>query len=175
MIIERLFSKKSNKSKDSDKKKLIAGASATSGGLILANTKTGKLTGTVTRYHDAPTDVIDKIKNEGLLAKFAEDPNNLTNQVLPDVDMDKKKGLVYTSKTKKGAFGVGINRAMRRGDINYGKAQFENLIGRSPHHKVLELEFDYDDLKNQRKIDNPELLGQKDAKSWYNKKKKRYF
>lgn len=170
IILRKLFSK-SKKEESIDKDKALAISGIAGGGMILKKTKSGRLTGKVTRYHDAPTEVIDKIKKEGLKAKYAEDPNNLTNQVLKDVSMDKKKGLVYTAKKKKFAYQVGTQRANLSGKVKLYKLSdlIKEVLGKSKHHKVLKLEFDYDDIKNQPKIKNPELRGTTNAKDFYNK------
>lgn len=110
MIIlrDKLFSKKKERDSsdnDEDKKReedenkaAIAGIGAAG---ILATTKPGRLTGKVTRYHNTEKKNVKSILKEGLKAKYSEDPNNLTNRVVRDVDMSKKKDLIYTAKKKK--------------------------------------------------------------------------
>ena len=179
MIISRkLFSKKKEGERKDNKEldKALAVGGLGGGGLILSKTKPGRLTGKVVRYHDAPIEVIDKIKEEGLKAKYAEDPNNITNKVLQDVPMDQKKGLVYTAKNKRTAFGVGTQRAKLDNKFNdspiWGQLK-EQLTGKSKHHKVLKLEFDYDDdIKGKAKVENPELRGAKNPKDFWNTRKK---
>ena len=184
IILRKLFSSNKQQKKLSKKEKeekknrdqLLAAGGLGGGGLILSKTKPGRLTGKVVRYHDAPIDVIDKIKEEGLKAKYAEDPNNITNKVLQDVPMDQKKGLVYTTKNKRTAFGVGTQRA--RLDDKFTNSPIwgplkEQLTGKSKHHKVLKLEFDYDDdIKGKAKVENPELRGAKNPKDFWNTRKK---
>ncbi len=169
ILLRKSFSNK--ESEDKDKMKAgIGGVSLAAGAYGLSKTKTGRLTGKVTRYHDAPTEVIDKIKNEGLKAKYAVDPNNLTNRVVTDVPMEAKEGLVYTAKKKKVAHGVGITRAVHEGKItSNNQALKEMFTGKSPHHKVLKLEFDYDDLKGSKRIANPELRGAVSPESFHEK------
>lgn len=147
-----------------DTKKAVGGTVAGAGALGLSKIKTGRLTGKVTRYHDTEKKNVENILNEGLKAKYAEDPNNITNQVLKDVDMSKKRGLVYTAKNKSVAKSVGQARQARKNPDPF-KLLFK------PDHKVLKLEFDYDDLKNSERIANPELRGAKNAKEFYNKTK----
>lgn len=170
IVFRKFFSKKEEKDKERDK--VIAGGGIAGGSYILSKTKPGRLTGKVVRYHDAPTEVIDKIKREGLKSKYAEDPDNLTNAFLKDVDMDKKKGLVYTAKKKSTAFGVGTQRARVQGKFDdspiLGPIK-EQLLGKSKHHKVLKLEFDYDDIKGKERIKNPELRGATNVRDFYNK------
>lgn len=105
------------------------------------------------------------------------DPDNLTNTVLNansrNPGADKLKDLVYTSKNKSGAFKVGIRRAQLRGQIGHNgifeeihpheDVYKEILRGKSPYHKTLKLEFDYDKIKHSPKIENPELYGIKTA------------
>lgn len=169
MIIQRLFSKRDNRTENSNLSTNIGVGGVAGGGLILSKTKTGRLTGKVTRYHDAPAELIDKIKQEGLKASYSTDPNNLTNSVLTDIPMDKKAGLVYTAKRKKDAFGAGVTRSKIKGQIDDVGATKEILSGKSPNHKVLKLEFDYDDIKNMERVENPELKGSKNVKEWYEK------
>lgn len=184
IILRKLFSSNKQQKKLSKKEKeekknrdqMLAAGGLGGGGLILSKTKPGRLTGKVVRYHDAPIEVIDKIKEEGLKAKYAENPNNITNKVLQDVPMEQKKGLVYTAKNKKAAFGVGIQRARLDDKFDdkpiWGPLK-EQLTGRSKHHKVLKLEFDYDDdIKGKPKIENPELRGAKNPKDFWNTRKK---
>lgn len=148
-----------------DTKRAIGGTAAGTGALGLTKTKTGRLTGKVTRYHDTEKKNIENILSEGLKAKYAEDPNNITNQVLKDVDMSKKKGLVYTAKKKKStAKSVGQARQARKSK----NSDLYNLLFK-PDHKVLKLEFDYDDLKNSERIANPELRGAKNSKDFFNR------
>lgn len=155
MIIKRkLFSNK----EDDNKKNLAIGAGAAgTGGVLLAKTRKGHLTGKVTRYHDTNTENIKNILNEGLKASKANDPNNFTNTLLNDVDMSKKKDLIYTAKKKKLAFEVG---AKRTGEIPTDTYRF---FKRAKKHKVLKLEFDYDQIKNNPRITNPELRGAKNG------------
>lgn len=169
---EKRFGKEEDKEKKIDKDKALAIGGVGTGGFILSKTKPGRLTGKVVRWHDAPTEVIDKIKEEGLKAKYAEDPDNLTNKVLQDIPMEKKKGLVYTSKKKGSAFGVGSQRSLMKGEIdNIGQLK-ELLFRRSKHHKPIKLEFDYDELKDSPRIENPELRGAKSVKEFYEARRK---
>lgn len=114
---------------------------------LLGTTKTGRLTGKVTRYHNTEEKNVKSILNEGIKSKYSKDPSNLTNQCLSDVDSSKKEGLIYTSKSRKLADEIGKTK---RG----GKS------------KTLKLEFDYDDIKSQKKIKNPELRGARDWKEY---------
>lgn len=176
MIILRNKSFSKKEKENDDKDLMIGGTAAVGGTIVLGNTKKNRLTGKVVRYHDAPTEVIDKIKEEGLKIKYADDPNNLTNQILRDVPKEEKTGKIYTAKKKKGAFVVGTTRAYNNGQIGYEEMIREQLIGKSPHHKVLKLEFDYDeDIKGKKHIKNPELRGAKNAKEFFNKRPRGLF
>ena len=94
------------------KKNIAIGVGAIGlGGALLAKTKKGHLTGKVTRYHDTETKNVGNILREGIKSKHSMDPGNITNTTLKDVALDKKKDLVYTSKTKRGAFNIGETRA----------------------------------------------------------------
>lgn len=176
MIILRnkLYSKGENDDIDG----ALATASGVGGIATLGTVKKNRLTGKVVRYHDAPTEVIDKIKEEGLKTKYADDPKNLTNQALKDIPKEDKTGKIYTAKSKKGAFSFGIRRSQLRGEIPFNDVAALNELrkGKSPHHKVLKIELDYDeDIKGKKHIQNPELRGAKNAKEFYNKKPKGLF
>ena len=67
---------------------------------LLSSIKPERLTGKVVRYHNTEAKNVDSIMKEGLKTKYSEDPDNLTNLALKSIDMDKKKGLIYTSKSK---------------------------------------------------------------------------
>lgn len=130
--------KKSDATKEAGSIAALAGGSA-----ILANTKPGRLTGRVVRYHNTAEENVDNILKEGIKGEYAANPKNLTNTVIPDIPIEKKKNLIYTSKTKKGAEAVGQRR--------------EELLNKKG--RTLKLEFDYDDIKEKKKIANPELRG----------------
>lgn len=127
------------------------------------------------RYHNTETGNVESILKEGLNPKFAEDPNNITNRVLQDVPMEKKKGLVYVAKKKSTANSVGTQRQRIKEIIEGKRPPIQNLnpedilglIGKSKHHKTLKLELDYDDIK-RRLADNPELRGAKTADEFWN-------
>lgn len=104
-----------------------------------------RLNGTVTRFHNTDKKNVKDIMQNGILAKFSEDPNNITNKVVDDVDMAKKKGLVYTSKDRNLASGVGKQR--------------HNLHLADNNGKNLKLKFNYDDISKLARIENPELRG----------------
>lgn len=152
--IKRLFSKK--ESSDTIK----AGVTGVGAAGILATTKTGRLTGKVVRYHNTENKNVQSILENGILSKYATDPDNITNKVLKHVPMGKKEGLVYTSKKKSVANSVGLQRERL-------KDPWAGLFPPTPKDlkkwkdasKTLKLEFDYDQIKNLKKEANPELLG----------------
>lgn len=117
---------------------------------LLSTTKTGRLTGKVTRYHNTEIGNVENILNEGIKGKYAADPNNITNKVVGDVDPSKKENLIYTAKKKSLADNVGKHRQQ---------------LGGQPG-RTLKLEFDYDDIKNSERIANPELRGAKNSKEF---------
>lgn len=159
----------------------IGTGSIGAGALAINRIKGNRLTGKVTRYHDTATENVNNILKEGLKSKYSKDPKNITNTIVADHLSDKSvlNDLVYTSKNKKDAFSVGTRRAQIRGQLR-NNGFFENFMphkdvvdeikrGKSPYHKVLKLEFDYDDIKRRPKILNPELLGAKSAEEFKNK------
>lgn len=105
----------------------------------------------------------------GIKASKSTDPNNLTNRVLRDIDMNDKEGLIYTAKEKKTANGIGaqrdwIERKSKNGGFGllFGPdEEFVKEYKNPTRSKTLKLEFDYDDIKGQEKIANPELRGGK--------------
>ena len=130
-----------------DQKRSLETTGAIGSGLIGANlikNSTDRLAGTVTRFHNTDKSNVASIMDKGILAKFADDPENLTNSVLRDVDPSKKTGLVYTSKTRSFANGVGAQRYK----INH---PFEAMAGipitPDKTGKNIKLKFRYDDIK----------------------------
>ena len=158
----------SSADKDSNSKEKAL-ASGIGSAAILGTTKTGRLTGKVTRYHNTENKNVQNILEEGLKSKYSDDPNNLTNTVLSDVDKKKKSGLVYTSKKKREGLKVGTAREYYKEvkSGNFWKAitgpDLDDLRKAKKNSTTLKLEFDYDDLKNKKRIENPELRG---AKTW---------
>ena len=136
---------------------------------LLGTTKTGRLTGKVTRYHNTENKNVQSILEEGLKSKYSDDPNNLTNTVLSDVDKKKKSGLIYTSKRKLDGLNVGAAREYHKEvkSGNFWKAitgpDLDDYRKAKKNSTTLKLEFDYDDLKNKERIENPEL---REAKTW---------
>jgi len=109
-----------------------------------------KVTGIETRYHNTPGHVADQVLDQGILGKYATDPNNLTNRVLGD--KAKKQGLdglVYLAKKKTTADQVGLNR------VNHG---IELSKGRT-----LKVKIPYDEYLKLQRVANPELMGAKTA------------
>lgn len=153
MKILRFKTFSSTDKKSHSKEKVLA--SGISSMALLGSTKTGRLTGKVTRYHNTENKNVQNILEEGIKSEYSKDPNNLTNQCLSDVDPSKKEGLIYTSKSRKLADEIGKNK---RG----GKS------------KTLKLEFDYDDIKSQKKIKNPELRGARDWKEYLKIRSKKH-
>ena len=124
---------------------------------LLSSIKPERLTGKVVRYHNTEAKNVDSIMKEGLKTKHSEDPDNLTNLALKNIDIDKKKGLIYTSKSKRVADKVGEARERTK------TGSEENA---SKNNKTIKLVFDYDEIKNNPKIENPELRGAKDWKEY---------
>lgn len=138
---------------DKDDAKVAGGLAGIGLGAKLANSSKSKITGLENFYHNTDSKNIRSILNEGIKAKFAEDPNNLTNQVLGDVSMDKKKGKVYLGRKKSVSDSVGLARDIRSGGSS----------------KTLKVNIPYEDLKKMKEVDNPELRGAK-SKSEFAKK-----
>lgn len=169
ILRSKIFSTK--KEKEEDKTKAILAGAGTVG--IASNVKPGRLTGKVTRYHNTESKNVDSILKNGIKSEYSKDPNNLTNTVLSDVDMSKKEGLVYTAKKKSTATSVGIarKRLKEKRTIPNLEDIKEQITGKSNKHKNLKLEFDYDEIKNNKRIKNPELRGSRNAKEFYEKRR----
>jgi hypothetical protein len=161
---DELSEERVEKRKDNEKKKLaeiVAGSGLLYGGYKIAKKNKSKITGLENFYHSADQGVVDSIKKEGLKAKFAEDPGNLTNAVLgKTVDKSKLKGKVYLGRRKSVADSVGYTR-----DMNYtiGRVKNENYTGKS---KTLKINIPFEELKKLNEVDNPELGGAKNAKEY---------
>lgn len=163
------FSKNNGKSKD----EAIAIGSGLGSAAVLSNIKSGRLTGKVVRYHNTEKKNVENILKEGLKTKYAEDPKNLTNTVLPDIDMKEKRGKIYTSKSRYGAFNTGVAREYykRTKDQVFFRDPigFEDIRNTRKNDKTLKLEFDYDELKGKKRIANPELRGAKTKEEFFEK------
>ena len=161
---DELSEERVEKRKDNEKKKLakiVAGSGLLYGGYKTVKKNKSKITGLENFYHSADQGVIDSIKKEGIKAKFAEDPGNLTNTVLGNtIDKSKLKGKVYLGRRKSVADGVGYSR-----DMNYklGRINNKNYIGKS---KTLKVNIPFEELKKLNEVDNPELGGAKNTKEY---------
>lgn len=144
---------KSSDNFDKDDARITGGLAGLGLGAKLAKSSKSKITGLEELYHNTDSKNIKSILDEGIKAKFAEDPNNLTNQVLGDVPMDEKKGKVYLGRKKSVSDGVGLSRDMRSGT----------------NSKTLKVNIPYEDFKKMKEVDNPELRGAK-SKSEFAKK-----
>lgn len=160
-----------NKESHSKEKALVSGIGSAA---LLGSTRTGRLTGKVTRYHNTENKNVSNILKEGLKSKYADDPNNLTNMALPNISKKEKSGLVYTSKTRLGGLSAGTAREYHKKvkSGNFWKAisgiDLKDLKDARKNSTTLKLEFDYDDLKNKERIKNPELRGAKNWKEYKN-------
>lgn len=123
---------------------------------LLSSVDKDKLTGRETLYHNTLKENIPSILENGLKSSYSEDPKNITNISLKDIEPDKKKGLVYLAKSKKVADGVGNVR-----EIKMNKPS-----------KTIKLSINYDDFKNMHKVDNPELRGSKTSEEYWNNRPK---
>lgn len=176
-----------NDSKESSKDKLKKAAKTTSKNLLgvgalygggtlvskgLGQLKDAKeeLTGLQEMYHNTDTKNVGSIFNEGIKSKFAEDPNNITNQTLTDVSMDKKKGKVYLARDKHIADEVGQNRKVSSLTVkkeDNGKLRYQ--FGHNDSGKTLKVNIPYEDLKKMKQVENPELRGAKNAQEFAKK------
>lgn len=88
--------------KEKKKRYALLGATAVAVGVgqVGEAHRSGALTGRETIYHSTGSKNVAKIKEEGLRHKFSTDPHNITNLVLKDVPLDKKRGKVYMARNK---------------------------------------------------------------------------
>jgi hypothetical protein len=158
----KLFSTKKTKknNKDIENAKTLglaaAGIASGIGGATMldkANNE-GALTGRVHLYHNAKSDAVKSILEQGLDGKKTLDPNSYTNNCLNGAATKDGRALVYTSKSKWGADNIGRCRYLNGDDYNKGK--------------TLKIKMGYDDYLKRRVKDNPELKG-KNTKAAYKK------
>lgn len=141
--------KKTNEGKSSIRMSAenLIGYNAAKKGVDLVKSSKSEVTGLHNFYHN--TDSPESVMREGIKSKFAEDPNNITNTVLKDVDMSKKKGKVYLGNKKSVSDSVGMCR--------------------EGNSETLKVEIPYEELKNMKIVDNPELRGAKNSKEFLRK------
>lgn len=144
----------SNNKQDKEFKKAALGLG--SYGLLLGgihgikNSNLDQVTGVETRFHNAPKRVVDQILDQGILSKYATDPNNLTNRVLGDrLKKQDIKDLVYLAKNRSLANGSGATRYKIGIDSDKGK--------------TLKVKIPYDEYLKLKRVENPELLGSKNS------------
>lgn len=94
----------------------------------------GAFTGKETLWHATDASNVKNIKAEGLKSKFATDPTNLTNTILKDVPMSKKKGKVYLARDKRMAKVIRTN------------ARVKSLLGLGESKKILKVKISLDDV-----------------------------
>lgn len=93
----------------------IAGATgmALGAGKIGNEFRKGNLTGRETVYHNTNRRNVKGIKENGILASKASDPNNLTHKGLSDIlEEDDMAGLTYVARNRIPAMGIGLTSAM---------------------------------------------------------------
>lgn len=112
-----------------------------------------KITGIETRFHNTPQNVANQVLDQGILSKYASDPNNLTNSVLTDKAKQGSKDLVYLAKNKSLADDIGKSRFLKGIDSSQGK--------------TLKIKIPYDEYLKLKKVANPELLGAKNSTEYF--------
>lgn len=118
----------------------------------------GLLDGRVKFHHSTAENNVKSIMENGLQSKYADDPSNITNIMLDDLDKSKKSGKVYLAKNKEIADAAGSRRGLL-------------LNVRS---KDLDVDIPYEDFKKMKKVENPELKGAKNWKEFHKMKLDRY-
>ncbi len=173
MIIKRKNFSNTEDIKDDLKKKahlagaIASGATIYKGGKLISNS-INEITGLERTYHNTERKNIDNILKEGIKSKYAADPENLTNLTVDDVDMDKKKDLVYLAKKKADADGVGKARFVAGTSIETDpitkRRRFKHSV--KDTGKNLHVNIPYEDLKKMNLVENPELRGAKNKKEF---------
>lgn len=173
MIIKRRnFSKKEDIKDDLKKKAHLAGAIASGvtiykGGKLISNS-VNEITGLERTYHNTERKNIDNILKEGIKSKYAADPENLTNSALVDIDMDKKKDLVYLAKKKADADDIGRARREQSAEVITDPVTGKRRLNyaKKDTGKTLHVNIPYEDLKKMNLVENPELRGAKNKKEF---------
>lgn len=150
MIVKRIKLFAEGEENNGDKTKVAIGAGIAGAGAIgLKKMDKSEVTGRVKRYHATDKDLLDKIKEEGLKGSKANG-DTYTKKVLDHLSDEELANKVYLGKKKSVSRSVALGRRMR----GYGK------------QGMLNLNIDYDDWKNMKKVENPELLGAKNSKEY---------
>lgn len=148
---EKEASEKKNKNDVSADDKVLAGATATGSGAMLAKHTydRGNLTGRETLYHNTRKQNVESIKQTGLKGSKALDPDlAFTPDVLQNISKDKLANKVYFGRKKSVAEAVGLTARVHDMNNNKGNHQRETMKAKVPTWKMKE-------------VDNPELLGAK--------------
>ena len=148
ILRNKAFSKSKKKLSREDKEDLGAGAiglgtiGTTYGVANALQDTNGEITGRLKRYHS--TAAKDKILEEGLDGAKTLDPQSFTNRATGGAATKAGKPLVYVAIDKNGADGVGYTRD--RTNLYRTKS------------KTVQLNIPYDDVKNRRILENPEIV-----------------
>jgi len=146
-------------------KKVAKGGAGIVGGAVGANVinkarQEGMLDGVVRRYHNTKKDNVSGIKEHGILSNKAMDPDNLTSMAA-GIGKEEQAGKTYMAKKKGVADGIG----MRRDQIDNGRLM-PDLFGAKKTQETLKVNIPVKDYKGMHKVDNPELMGAKNAKEF---------
>ncbi len=145
-----VFEKLGNSQNNSPAVGLVA--TGVGAGLISRNYSRGNLTGRETLYHATETKNVKPILNEGILASKSSAPGSITDTVLNDIPLEKRKNLVYMGRKKSVA--KSVKDTARLNDI------FKNILSGEPVRKFSILKANAPVWKMSL-VDNPELRGAK--------------
>lgn len=160
--LKKRVSKKMNK-----RLAIASGVTIYKGGKLISNS-INEITGLERTYHNTERKNIDNILKEGIKSKYAADPENLTNSALVDIDMDKKKDLVYLAKKKADADDIGRARREQSAEVITDPVTGRRRLNyaKKDTGKTLHVNIPYEDLKKMNLVENPELRGAKNKKEF---------
>lgn len=151
--------------------KQMAGVGSVSGAGLLANkTKDkGYLSGRRTVYHTTEKKNVSSIKEHGLKPFGKNDVEaGFTNRALA---AQRQLGFINSDADKPAVY-VGKDKSVIKGIIGGKKAQSKDSFGQIPfeEQEILKAKIPYDKYKKMKTIENPELLGAKNAKEFGDKR-----
>lgn len=163
---EEIYKRASEADDIKNSAKLIGGTAAAGAGSkgIMNQIKKGNLTGRETLYHNTRRSNVDNILKGGVRSSYATDPENITNLIVSDVPMDKKKGLTYFGRNKGVADGVGLTREMvDNRDLLLKPTQEQMLRDAKRNNKTLRVNAPTWKMETAA---NPELRGARNSREF---------
>lgn len=145
-------------------------ASAVAGGnLVNSARREGQLDGIVRRYHNTKAENVKGIKNQGIKASRALDPDAITRIV--GLSEDEMKGKTYLAKNRTVARGVGARRQQIADMTNPWilPNEADSFKKSFKTQKTMKVNIPLSEYKKLNFVANPELKGAKSAKEFMHK------